>query len=193
MIEKEFKILLSKNQYERINSYYQFSSPVEQINYYFDTPDFQLDKQGITLRIRKIQFKPLLLQLKKKEKGIYDYSKKLEVEKIVDFIPQKMKLEYLSELLIEDLPSEIKSVDLIGELKTIRREYSSEDITLCLDKNVYHNKEDYELELEFDGSEQETRNIISNLNLQIPKKVIGKYKRFINEYKKKENIIEEKN
>ena len=38
MIENEFKVILTREQYETLLSFYKWDKVIEQTNYYYDTP-----------------------------------------------------------------------------------------------------------------------------------------------------------
>ena len=53
MIELEKKLLLTKEEYTCLLHHFgNKNQPVKQINYYFDTKDLSMNRQGITCRIR---------------------------------------------------------------------------------------------------------------------------------------------
>ncbi|MDI3409597.1 CYTH domain-containing protein [Bacillus sonorensis] len=56
-LEIEFKNMLTKEEFEQISTYYQFTSEqfVTQQNHYFDTKEFSLKEKGAALRIRQKQ------------------------------------------------------------------------------------------------------------------------------------------
>ena len=54
MIENEYKVMLSKEEYDRVKAVYQWDSVINQVNYYYDTTDFYLRRNDITFRIREI-------------------------------------------------------------------------------------------------------------------------------------------
>ena len=54
MKEFERKMLLSKDEYDILMKYLEKSgSTTRQVNYYFDTDDFLMNKKGVTCRIRE--------------------------------------------------------------------------------------------------------------------------------------------
>ena len=51
-LEIEMKTLLSKEEYDRLQTQFLEVTPVTQKNYYLDTPDFYLRQHKIAMRIR---------------------------------------------------------------------------------------------------------------------------------------------
>ena len=64
MVEKEYKFLLDQDDYDRLLNYalqhYGKAKTILQTNYYFDTEDLMLYKQGTTLRVREKSRKYLI-------------------------------------------------------------------------------------------------------------------------------------
>ena len=54
MIENEFKIMLSKEQYDAIHTLYSWDSEVEQVNWYYDSESGELSGRHITCRVRTL-------------------------------------------------------------------------------------------------------------------------------------------
>ena len=48
MIENEFKIMLSKEQYDAIHTFYSWDTEVEQVNWYYDSESGELSGRHIT-------------------------------------------------------------------------------------------------------------------------------------------------
>lgn len=66
MLEQEYKRMLTKEQYDFIRANYRFDAEIIQTNFYYDTPDFRMIKNGFTVRVREIDSEKLFLQIKKK-------------------------------------------------------------------------------------------------------------------------------
>ena len=54
MIENEFKIMLSKEQYDAIHTFYSWDTEVEQVNWYYDSESGELSGRHITCRVRTL-------------------------------------------------------------------------------------------------------------------------------------------
>lgn len=183
MIENEFKVMLTEEQYRKIHSMFAWNREAEQTNYYFDTADLSLVNAHITCRVRQTDGKHLL-QMKLPNGA--DYSR-IELEKeLGDTLPEVFSGEQLSALCgKEDMPD----VRLIGELKTLRsvKKYG-EAAEIDLDKSTYFGKTDYELEIEF-TDEATARALLAEIITKAglaPKGdvCLGKVHRFIAGYKK---------
>ena len=166
MTECEWKCLLTETQYESFLDFFKSNIKFRcedyiQKNHYYDTKSMDLCKQGITVRIRK---KNGLLQGTVKEHFSDGISKE-------------------SDFNIHDIPDTLiyKNMILnrIGHLITHRTViYVDQIMTICLDMNIYCNKVDYEMEVEFTDEKLYQKFFYKN---QTP----SKYERFIAEFQKR--------
>lgn len=178
MIENEYKVMLSEEEYNRIKASYQWDTVVNQVNYYYDTADFYLRRKDITFRIREID-SSYRLQIKYPDTSYSQYASKVEkefpIEGVKDFFSKKDWSKYLLKL---DSDSDLT---LLGSLKTNRLIKKIGKTEVCLDYNQYLDHTDYELELEFKDDITTAQDIISTFKL-VPIKGRGKYRRFFNRY-----------
>lgn len=182
MIENEFKIMLTKEQYNNIHSLFEWDDEFSQTNTYYDTPDLQMSDRHITVRVREIAgdfFLQMKLPAETTNNGAVS---RIELESHMDNIPQSISGELLSETSkISDLPD----VSLLGELSTIRSKKLYPSVEIDLDKSTYFGKTDYELEVEY-TDEAAASEIVSRirsqagLNMFAPSR--GKIRRFLAEY-----------
>lgn len=139
MTEFEKKLLLTEDEYDYLMEHLGYESPLiqkpvtTQINYYFDTDDFSMDRQNITCRIR---FKDGRYTATMK-KHLAETDQNTEIEMTVrdgirdnTFIDMGMKFQ--------------------GELITQRCVvFKDSNCEAVLDKNEYLGHSDYELEIEY--------------------------------------------
>ncbi len=142
-IEKEYKMLLTKEQYELLLQQIQPDPPVKQVNFYFDTDDHQIQKRKGVLRIREREGVFLFtLKLHKEDDTLYEF------EKILPSCNQSALLDPEIQSLLQT-HSISGSLQLIGELVTWRSMRITDDAEICLDKNIYRDVIDYEIEYEY--------------------------------------------
>ncbi len=181
MIENEIKAIITKKQlmsYKEILDKLIGSQKKLQVNYYFDTEDLKLFKNGSTLRIRqindnlKIQYK-----LDKEYVGLKRICK--EYESSIQAFPKVLSLD-----IFEDLRACQTNYKYIGNLITERLDYFYDETIISLDTSYYLGKTDFEIEIEFedDKKAENVLKILSIETLELQKN--GKYKRFITEYLK---------
>lgn len=179
-IEKEYKFLINEDQFQQILEKYQFKDKIIQTNYYFDSQDFLLAKDNITLRCRE-KNDMFYLQAKIKNKNNKNYTSSQELSVKIDSIPDIIDNQFLYTKLTS-FPSKYKGITFkkIGLLTTTRHLVQINDLIIHLDKNLYNNTIDFEIEIEFDiESYEKVLEIIKILNLKNSVSINGKKNRFI--------------
>ncbi len=183
MVENEFKLMLTEQQYTKLYSMYGWDKEYTQTNYYFDTPSLDLINSHITCRVRFVEG-AYYLQMKLPN-GVQH--SRIELEKrLGDALPFKLSSAELNKLSgKEDMPD----VRLVGELTTLRSIKRFTGAEIDLDRSSYLGKTDYELEIEF-TDEQAARELLQELKqaagIEAGTDVcLGKVHRFIAEYNKK--------
>lgn len=148
-IEIEYKMLLTKTEFELLLSNIPFPKEGEkQINHYFDTKCFSLQKKLCALRIRE---KDNSYQLTLKEPNTIGL---LETH---DTLSKKDALSWLDGNIIEQkhVGKQLNTLDVLsenllyyGSLTTVRREINDQNVIFVLDYNTFNGYSDYEFELE---------------------------------------------
>lgn len=190
--ERELKLLIRDVDYYNILELAQKKGNfIKQINYYFDTNNFELNKLGITLRFRKENYDWLLcLKVKKHNNSFITNSDEYEYR--VNYLafqecsvqPNRI-LNYISEEAKQILLNciDINEVKLLGSIKNERQKINIDSYLIELDKSVFpENNLSYELEVEGVNSQEECNQIInflesSGVKLTVNRK--SKYKRFV--------------
>ncbi len=178
-LEKEVKILLNKQEYERLNNVFLWNDKFQQINYYYLDREKMLQKNNITVRVRKKR-DTYKLQIKIPVKIERELHIKSEYEEDVDndlsFIPAN-KIEKVCNISVGDASK-------IGELVTERQVCQwNDDIKICLDRNTFLGMEDYELEIEYTNRlDKQIIDKIKQCNISVGNSTKGKYGRFSERY-----------
>jgi uncharacterized protein YjbK len=165
-IEKEYKILLSKEQYDLIDKYYNWDNIITQVNYYYDTHVLSFAKNNTTIRVRMIDNK-YKLQIKSPNSVIKEnFFVMTEQEQEIKAKPETLQID----------GQELYNV---GTLTTLRKTKTIDkrNIIICLDKSDYCNIVEYELEIEFEENTYRISEILSAFNLQIQRTNRGKRER----------------
>lgn len=177
-IEKEIKVLLTKEEYESLQKLFKWDEELKQTNYYYTDMEGKINKDEVTIRVRE-KAQKLLLQIKRPRafKNALHISDEYEVP--IDRIPEKIDKKYIQQIVGGD----IGNVELIGKMITYRKVYNwGEEVEICLDRNLYINKVDYELEVEFINEiPSELVQTLNDNNIYMDNIVDGKYKRFMSE------------
>ncbi|AKQ72448.1 MULTISPECIES: CYTH domain-containing protein [Bacillus] len=155
-LEIEFKNMLTKKEFEKIKSYYQFTSEqfVIQKNHYYDTSSFSLKEKGAALRIREKQQRYVLTLKEPAPVGLMETHQELtgnpEFETFT--IPHGPVYDRLKRLGIQ--PDELI---LFGTLATSRAEKKLPQGLIVLDHSRYLMVEDFEVEFEVTDYERGKR------------------------------------
>lgn len=166
-LEIEFKTLLSKEEFSRTIDYFQLKEEhfFTQINYYFDSSDFQLKKQNIGLRVRILsKFAEITLKIPNKV-GLLEINDTLSSEEAEQIIESE-RLPDSGNVYnkLTDIGISKQDLRLIGSLKTKRAEIKLPQGLLALDESWYNEQHDFELELEVDDAIQGKENFLSLLD-----------------------------
>ena len=185
MIEKEIKIMLTKNQYERLYNYFEYDETILQVNHYFGDREDRYKKKDTTVRVREIDGKFYLqvkcpVENKDNDKELAESINKkvrMEYEEELEKLPELITKEHLYDLT----KKELFDAAYLGYLETKRmlcRKY--ENVEICLDYNKYLGIEDYEIEIEYTGDYPEyIINELEKLSIETDKPCKGKYSRFL--------------
>ena len=183
MIENEFKIMLTSGQYEEIHEMYSecWDRELEQVNYYYDTPELEMSDRHITVRVRKINDDYFLQVKLPAESAGNGAVSRVELEKRLTGLPKTISGADLTELSGFQAPE----VFLLGELTTRRSVRLLDGAEIDLDKSTYFGRTDYELEVEY-TDEAAAKDILDTIRSRVSFDMIaptsGKIRRFLAEY-----------
>lgn len=132
--ENEKKIILNEIEYNALKEHgYCCGEEKTQINYYYDTDDFELNRLGITCRIREKSGEYIATVKEHRN----DKESSVEISEVVGS-------QY------DDSFFKKMNIYLQGSLKTVRiTSQPFSNIKIMLDRNEYMGIMDYELEIEF--------------------------------------------
>lgn len=197
MQEKEIKIIITEDQYKGLYTITanQGSQSVKQVNYYFDTPEFYMCMNSMMLRIREKMGQYILtykIRKKKTPSGIHstEYEEVISTEQAQNYLSGKcISLKDIYDKFGIFLPDKVMNypeyVYLIGHMETYRAKFHDDNYRVIfeLDKNIYLQKIDYEIECEYsdDSEEKYALEYLNKLGIDAQGEVHGKYRRFIDE------------
>lgn len=180
-IEIEYKVLLTKNEYETIASSLPFSTnSVIQVNYYFETKQFDFKKQHSALRIREKNNQYTLTLKQPHKDGILETHDKLTEEEFNNWMNGNPPPTVHVGKQLKNMGIKVERINYFGSLTTKRRSFKLEDILYVLDESTYNGKVDYELEIEAPSKEKGLNvfnKIIQDFHIS-PKEPITKIERF---------------
>lgn len=191
-IEIEFKNLLTKEEFDRLTSFFHLSENdfVQQENHYFDTELFQLKELGIALRIRAKNNRYVLTLKEPAHVGLLETHQPLSEQEALTAIRTSL-LPKEGEVMEKIARLGIKSEMLVlfGSLTTFRAEKVYKNGLIVLDHSRYENKEDFEAEFEAKDEKEGMQMFYSLLKMHgIPlRKTENKIKRLYLAKRSKEN------
>jgi uncharacterized protein YjbK len=169
-IEIEAKVLLLKDEYDTIIEKLGLSKyrRVKQTNHYIDTADRFLKRNGIALRIRERDEEFVLTLKTPLSEGLLEKNENIswrDFEKLTEnnIFPDGNIKKFL--LILGVKAGELK---VLTSLCTERIEVNFEGFDLALDKNIYSDIVDYELEVEsssMERAQEEIEKILSLCNI----------------------------
>lgn len=175
-LEVEYKILVTKEQFESLSALYPKKTFIKQINTYYDTADYDLRNQKCALRIREKNNTFMITLKTPAALGHHEYECFVDENTPRMFENSEIK-NILNKLHIH------KPVIEIGSCTTKRAVVKTDKAELCFDINEYNNITDYEIEYEqtceHDGI-AEFNKILSQINLKFEKNCASKIKRTLN-------------
>ncbi len=184
MTEKEIKVILTKNQYDKIKALFIWDEQISQINRYYVNSDTDSGKK-LTIRVREENSR-YWLQIKRPKSEENSLHISEEYQKELNSAPELLPSETLTELTGFHIPDS----HLIGALSTERavcRSYPN--LEICLDKVFYYDVTEYELELEYtDDFPDEAIKMLSENGISFSERVNGKYYRFLR-YAKEHGMV----
>ncbi len=146
-LEIEFKNPISEQVYNKLLKTYNLENNIFlQTNYYFDSVDNSLEKRRIVLRIRYKAQKYKVTLKTGTNQGALEEHVLISEEKALDMIQNGFNL---NEFFEEDL-----NVKFLGKLDNYRVSMPYKDGELFVDKIIYFDSIDFEIEYEVDSYEQ---------------------------------------
>lgn len=177
-IEKEYKILVTKDQFEILSRQFDNLNFITQINTYYDTANMDIRNNKGAMRIRERNGK-YIFTLKMKDKNIDGhYEFEMEVsENNTDVFKNPDIKNLLNSYGIHD------DVIPLTTLETKRAVINTGDAEICFDINSYNGIIDYEIEYEYikphDGLTI-FQELLSHANLIYKKNSTSKIQRALN-------------
>lgn len=152
-IEFERRIMLTSEEYLNIVSFYLKLYPnhafLQNVNYYFDSDDLFLKNNHMTLRVRTINDVKSELTLKiKGNNGDQEINDDLSIKQFDLLMNENIFPDGEVKKALLSLSYPLSLFKNIATLYNRRLEIEFEDHLLVIDKNIYHDIVDYNLEIE---------------------------------------------
>lgn len=183
-VEIEFKSMLTEQEYNKLMEKFHGNRTDLQTNHYFDTPRFSLKAASCSLRVRERDGLELTLKRKKgysiQESTIEITQEQFESFKNTGVLPSEEAQQEIQHIIGEQKLNNFLS------LSTLRMYLPYKTGILFIDKSMYFDQVDYELEYEaksYYQGRKEFVEIINELGIQY-KKADKKIRRAYNAFKR---------
>lgn len=164
-IEIEAKILLSKKDYQKLLSLMSFNPQIKkQENFFLDSPERELKKYNIMVRLRHREGYKLTLKAPLSE-GLLEKNQPVDEKDALALIQKNIFPKGEIYDFLEMLHININKLKILASLATERQESEFDGYPINISKNTYGEKVDYELEADSD-SKQKSEDIIRSICLQ---------------------------
>ena len=179
--EQEY-FLVDKDLYKSILNAFTWEKVREQTNYYYTDKAGILREKRIMVRIRVVgEVAKLQVKLHKNENSPLQICEENEFE--TEEVPDIINAELAKEITGEDVGELYK----MGCAVTKRNSLVHNGSELCLDKTTYFDKTDYEVEVEYEEKiSADLLMKLTSLGVRFNEKCVGKFSRFLAEYKNQE-------
>lgn len=174
--EIELKFMLNKDKYSELLTCINWEIPYSQINFYYMDKERQLIKDNNTIRVRgKKEGLKLQIKLHEEINGAKHINKEYEAD--IETVPYEILGHELQMICGKDFP-DVKMCGYLITERCVCKKYMG--VEMCLDRNIYLGKEDYELEIEYTIEElpADIIRLINVYNFDVFNKSRGKFKRF---------------
>ena len=150
-IEIEAKALVSQDDYRKLSKLFPSSPRYTQTNYYIDSDDRILNKEGIALRIREKDGNYELTLKTPLSQGLLEKNAPITKAQFEEFrdhnvFPKGDLVRFLTMLDID-----INTLKILTSLTTDRIDVEYKGGLLSIDRNCYSGKTDYEVEFEYNN------------------------------------------
>lgn len=181
MLEKEYKAMLDKSNFEKIKHAFLWDSVKVQTNYYYTDDDGILRENRVMFRVREKDGK-CVIQIK------YHKNKNSPLQICEE---NEFRINNVPEIIENgEKYTKIKTgpLKLLGNARTQRYSKMWDDNTeICLDKTEYLGICDYEIEVEYtaDTIPDDLTEKLNSLGVEFIESSCGKFSRFLNELKQR--------
>ncbi|MBQ9457153.1 MAG: CYTH domain-containing protein [Bacilli bacterium] len=170
-IEIEAKVLVSQDQYRKLTHQFKDCPRYQQTNYYIDTEDRQLAKEGIALRIREKGGQYELTIKTPLSQGLLEKNHAITMNEFAalrdyDEFPKGDTARFLTMLDFD-----VTKLKILTSLTTERIDVEYQGGLLSLDRNTYSGQTDYEIEFEFNnlaGAEKILSDLLKANDIEAP-------------------------
>lgn len=190
-IEIEAKVLIDEKGYNAVkNKYKEYSKNAYfQTNYYIDTPDFYLRKNGMSLRIREFDDSYEMTLKTPLSEGLLEKTEEISKAAYLEMKNNNILPSGKIKQFVISLGIDPQILKIQASLTTERVDIDFESGVFSIDKNTYSGKIDYELEKEGNNlkeAEEFLQKICEEVNIPYSINKISKQARAFSALKKED-------
>lgn len=152
-IEIEAKALVRKEDYEKLASLFPDGKKISQTNYYIDSEDRSLAKEGIALRVREKEGSYEMTLKTPLSEGLLEKNCPIDPKEFANLQEKRVFPKNDIARFLTMLGFDVETLGILTSLSTDRIDVSYEGGLLSLDKNEYSSQTDYEIEFEYNNLE----------------------------------------
>ncbi|MCR5490900.1 MAG: CYTH domain-containing protein [Bacilli bacterium] len=152
-IEIEAKSLVSKEDYRKLVTLFADCPRYMQTNYYIDSDDRVLARNGISLRVREKGDRYELTLKTPLSEGLLEKNCVISLAQFEDFKSKGVFPKGDTSRFLTMLDFNIDDLKILTSLTTDRIDVEYEGGLLSIDRNVYSGKTDFEVEFEYNNLE----------------------------------------
>lgn len=150
-IEIEAKVLLQEEDYRKLVKLFPYSPRYIQTNYYIDTPDRVMAKEGFALRVRQKEGTFELTLKTPLSQGLLEKNCTISKDVFEDFAKRGVFPKGGTENFLRMLDIPVENLRILTALTTERIDVDYQGGLLSIDRNTYSGITDYEVELEYNN------------------------------------------
>lgn len=150
-IEIEAKVLISAEDYKKLVRLFPYSPRYIQTNYYIDTPDRVMAKEGFALRIRQKEGTYELTLKTPLSTGLLEKNCTISKDIFEEFAKHGVFPKGGTENFLKMLDIPVEQLRILTSLTTERMDVEYQGGLLSIDRNSYSGITDYEVELEYNN------------------------------------------
>lgn len=149
-IEIEAKVLIEEEGFKKVKELYEdyANTAYIQTNYYIDTPNFDLRKNGVGLRIRQFENKYVVTLKTPLSEGLLEKTETITKEQYKSMRDKNIFPDIKIRSFIIMLGFNVEELKILTSLRTERIDVAYDTGLFSMDRNEYSGKVDYELEKE---------------------------------------------
>lgn len=169
-IEIEAKVLITPEDYKKLMKHFPYAPRYIQTNYYIDSPDRVISKEGFALRIREKEGIYELTLKTPLSQGLLEKNCTISKEVFTKFAKEQVFPKGGTENFLRMLDIPVEELKILTSLTTERIDIEYQGGLLSIDRNTYSGITDYEIEFEYNnlaGAEKILEELLKEFDIPV--------------------------